>query len=164
MEPADGGETAGRVASDFSARLGAPAAQHRVGLAPRWRPNLAAGLTYYALLSLFPALIVVVALLALVGRASAASVALDLVRELGPPGAADTLRGSVERVIQERAAASGLLSLGLLAAVWSASNYVGAFMWSANQIYEVQGRPFLRRMPRGSCCSPSVSSCCSRSS
>lgn len=111
-------------------------------------PNLAAGLTYYALLSLFPALIVVVALLALVGRASAASVALDLVRQLGPPGAADTLRGSVERVIQERGAASGLLSLGLLVALWSASNYVGAFMWSANQIYEVQDRPFLRRAPR----------------
>ena len=111
-------------------------------------PNLAAGLTYYSLLSLFPALIVVVALLALVGRESAASVALDLVREIGPPGAVDTLRGSVERVIQERAAASSLLSLGLLAAVWSASNYVGAFMWSANQIYEVQGRPFLHRIPR----------------
>lgn len=111
-------------------------------------PNLAAGLTFYALLSLFPALIVVVALLALVGRASAASAALDLVRQVGPAGAADTLRGSVERVIQERGAASGLLSFALLAAIWSASNYVGAFMWSADQIYEVRDRPFLRRIPR----------------
>src|SRR3954471_16453154 len=88
----------------------------------------AAALTYYAILSLFPGLIVLVAMLGLLGEFPRTFDALlDIVRHLGPGAAVDTLAGPIEEVIRRKAAAGTLLGFGLLAALWSASGYIGAF-------------------------------------
>ncbi len=110
--------------------------------------NLSASLTYYALLSLFPAVIFVVALLALVGQASTTRVLLDIAGQVAPPSAVDTVRGPVENLIASRGASQTLLSLGIVVAVFSASGFVGAFMWAANRIHDVPGLPFLKKLPR----------------
>ena len=109
----------------------------------------AAALTYYAVLSLFPALLVLVALLGLVGEYPRTSDALlRIVGDLGPSSATDTFRKPIEGVIRSKGGAGALVGVGLLGALWSASGYVGAFMRASNVIYEVpEGRPFWKLRP-----------------
>jgi membrane protein len=109
----------------------------------------AAALTYYAVLALFPGLIVLVALVGLLGEYPRTTNALlDIVGQLGPSSAVETFRGPVEGVVKSKGGAGALLGFGLLAAVWSASGYIGAFMRATNQIYEKdEGRPFWKLRP-----------------
>jgi membrane protein len=109
----------------------------------------AAALTYYAVLALFPGVIVLVALLGLLGQyPQTFNALLDIVRQLGPASAVDTFAGPIEAVIREKEAAGALLGFGLLTALWSASGYIGAFIRAANVIYEVkEGRPFWKLRP-----------------
>jgi membrane protein len=109
----------------------------------------AAALTYYAVLSLFPALLVLVALLGLFGQYPQTSNALlDIVGKLGPASAVDTVRGPIEGVVQAKGGAGALLGVGLIGAVWSASGYLGAFFRASNAIYEIEeGRPFWKLRP-----------------
>jgi membrane protein len=108
----------------------------------------AAGLTYYSVLSLFPALLVVVALFGLVGtHPETTDKILQIVRQLGPAAAVDTFRGTIAGVIQNKGGAGALLGIGLFGALWSASGYVAAFMRTSNEIYEVpRERRFLRKL------------------
>lgn len=109
----------------------------------------AAALTYYSVLALFPGLIVLVAVLGLVGQhPQTTNALLDIVRDVGPESAVETFRGPIESVVKSNGGASALLGVGLLAAIWSASGYVGAFIRASNAIYEVEeGRPFWIRRP-----------------
>jgi membrane protein len=109
----------------------------------------AASLTYYSVLALFPALIVLVALVGLVGQyPETTNALLDIVRRLGPESAVDTFREPITGVVRSKGGAGALLGLGLLAALWSASAYVGAFMRASNVIYEVEeGRRFWKLRP-----------------
>ena len=109
----------------------------------------AAALTYYAVLALFPGLIVLVAILGLVGQhPETTNALLDIVRDVGPASAVDTFRGPIESVVKSSGGAGALLGVGLLGAVWSASGYIGAFIRAANVIYEVEeGRSFWTRRP-----------------
>ena len=109
----------------------------------------AAALTYYGVLSLFPALIVLVSVLGLLGDPNGTSAALtEVVTEVGPSSAADTLRGPIESITADRGRAGALFIAGLAGALYSASGYIGAFMRAANVIYEVEeGRPFWKRRP-----------------
>jgi membrane protein len=109
----------------------------------------AAALTYYAVLSLFPALLVLVALLGLFGQYPQTSNALlDIVGKLGPASAVDTVRGPIEGVVRGKGGAGALLGVGLIGAVWSASGYLGAFFRASNAIYEIEeGRPFWKLRP-----------------
>ncbi len=109
----------------------------------------AAGLTYYAVLSVFPALIVFVALLGVVGEYPKTSDAvLEVVGRIGPDSAVETLKGTIEGVVRDSGGASALLGVSLLGAIWSASGYIGAFFKASNAIYEVEeGRPFLKLRP-----------------
>ncbi len=111
--------------------------------------DLAAALTYYGVLSLFPALIALVSVVGLFGDPDAITEALtEIVRDLGPSTAADTFAGPIESITSNRGAAGALLVVGLLGAVYSASGYVGAFMRASNRIYGVQeGRPFWKLRP-----------------
>lgn len=114
------------------------------------RENLsdtAAALTYYAVLSIFPAMIVVVALVGLVGRyPETTDKILRMVAELGPDSAVETFRSPVESVVRNKGGAGALLGVGLLGALWSASGYVGAFMRASNEIHEVpKDRRFHRK-------------------
>jgi membrane protein len=109
----------------------------------------AAALTYYGLLSLFPALIALVSIVGLVGDpASTTRTITDIVTKLGPSSAADTFAGPIKSITSNRSAAGILLIVGLATALWSASGYVGAFMRAANVIYETpEGRPFWKLRP-----------------
>jgi membrane protein len=109
----------------------------------------AAALTYYAVLALFPGLIVLVAVLGLLGQHPETTDALlQIVRDVGPASAVDTFRGPIESVVKSSGGAGALLGVGLLGAVWSASGYIGAFIRATNAIYEVEeGRPFWQRRP-----------------
>jgi membrane protein len=109
----------------------------------------AAALTYYAVLSIFPALLVLVALLGLVGQhPQTTDSLLKIVDDIGPSSAVDTFKPAIEGVIKSKGDAGALLGLGLLGAVWAASGYIGAFMRASNAIYEVEeGRPFWKLRP-----------------
>jgi len=109
----------------------------------------AAALTYYAVLALFPGLIVLVAILGLVGQhPETTNALLDIVHDVGPASAVDTFRDPIESVVKSSGGAGALLGVGLLGAVWSASGYIGAFIRAANVIYEVEeGRSFWTRRP-----------------
>ncbi len=87
----------------------------------------AAALTYYAMLSLFPMLIVLIALLGLFGQYPKTSDAvLGIIGQVGPSSAVQTFRGPIEGVVKAKGGAGALLGLGLLGAIWAASGYVGA--------------------------------------
>jgi membrane protein len=109
----------------------------------------AAALTYYAVLALFPALIVLVALVGLLGQyPQTTNALLDIVDRVGPSSAVDTFRGPVEGVVKSKGGAGALLSIGLLGALWSASGYIGAFIRASNIVYErEEGRPFYKLRP-----------------
>ncbi len=109
----------------------------------------AAALTYYAVLSLFPMVIVLIAILGLAGQYPQTSDALlRIIGQVGPSSAVDTFRGPVQDVIKAKGGAGALLGFGLVGAVWSASGYVGAFFRAANVIYETrEGRPFWKLRP-----------------
>ena len=105
----------------------------------------AAALTYYALLSLFPALIAVSSLIGLVADADTLT---QVVVDVAPGSAADTLAGPIDSITSNTGAAGVALLLGLAGALWGASGYTAAFGRAGNVIYEVrEGRPFWRLRP-----------------
>jgi membrane protein len=110
--------------------------------------DLAAALTYYAVLSLFPALLVMVSLVGLFGQgASTADTLLELIERIGQEDAVDQLRQPITSLTQNDSAGIAF-ALGLLVAIWSASAYIGAFGRAMNRIYEVdEGRPFWKLRP-----------------
>jgi membrane protein len=109
----------------------------------------AAALTYYGMLSLFPALIVLVALVGLFAdpRETTDKVS-EIVTGIGPSSAADTFSGPIESITANRGTAGLALIGGVAVALWSASSYVGTFIRASNVIYETpEGRPFWKLRP-----------------
>jgi membrane protein len=104
----------------------------------------AAALTYYAVLSLFPAIIALISILGLVvDPATITRVITDVVSSLGPQSATDTFKGPIEQISSNRSGALLGLIFGIAVALWTASGYVGAFMRASNVIYgREEGRPF----------------------
>jgi membrane protein len=109
----------------------------------------AAALTYYALLSLFPALIAAVSLLGLFGDPKTTTSSLtEIITSIGPESAAETFSGPIESIVSNQSAAGFAFVAGLAVALWSASGYTGAFMRASNVIYETpEGRPFWKLRP-----------------
>jgi membrane protein len=110
--------------------------------------DLAAALTYYAVLSLFPAAIALVSLLGVFGQGpSTINALLGILQDVGAGGVTSSVRGPLQQLSQNQAAGFGLV-IGLLSALWSASGYVGAFGRAMNRIYEIgEGRPFWKLRP-----------------
>src|SRR2546421_10925373 len=88
----------------------------------------AAALTYYAVLALFPALIVLVALVGLFGQyPKTTDSLLHILGDVGVPSkTTDSLKGTINNIVTNKGGAGALLGVGLLGAVWSASGYIGA--------------------------------------
>lgn len=111
--------------------------------------DLAAALTYYSVLAIFPAIVALTAILGLVGRAEES---VDTILEILAPLVSDDMLGSVEPTVRELAtsqAAGFAFVAGLLGALWSASAYVNAFSRAMNRIYEVpEGRPVWKLRPQ----------------
>ncbi|HXH78086.1 YihY/virulence factor BrkB family protein [Nocardioides sp.] len=110
--------------------------------------DLAAALTYYAVLALFPAVIALLSLVGLVGQGEQTiKTLLDILRDVGAGTVADTLKPRLEDLSATETAGFGL-AFGLAAALWSASGYVGAFGRGMNRVYEIdEGRPFWKLRP-----------------
>jgi membrane protein len=109
----------------------------------------AAALTYYGLLALFPALIALVGLIGLVGDpASTTKTITQIVTKIGPSSAAQTFAGPIKSITAHKSTAGIMGIVGIAAALWSASSYVGAFMRASNVIYETpEGRPIWKLRP-----------------
>ena len=106
----------------------------------------AAALTYYGVLSIFPALLAVVSILGLIGS-SAIDPLLDNAGDLAPGPAQDILTSSLEGM-QNSGGVGLLFVVALAGAIWAASGYISAFMDASNAIYDTEeGRGFLARLP-----------------
>jgi len=106
-----------------------------------------AALTYYGILSIFPALIVVVSIVGLVGP-SATQPLIDNVSTFAPGPARDVLTNAITGLASAQSAAGLLFVIGLAAALWAASAYVAAFMRASNAIYDIEeGRPIWKTIP-----------------
>ncbi|MET0512520.1 MAG: YihY/virulence factor BrkB family protein [Thermoleophilaceae bacterium] len=107
----------------------------------------AAALTYFGVLSIFPALIVLVSILGLIGE-SATQPLIDNLGSVAPGPAQEIFTSAIEN-LQGSSGASGVFFIvGLAAAIWSASGYVSAFMRASNAIYDMEeGRPMWKTLP-----------------
>ncbi|MCY0930072.1 YihY/virulence factor BrkB family protein [Streptomyces sp. H27-H1] len=107
----------------------------------------AAALTYFGVLAVFPALLVLVSLLGVAGESTTAKV-LDNLRKLAPGSARDVISDAVVQ-LQGRSGVGSLLAIvGLVVALWSASGYVAAFIRASNAVYDVpEGRPVWKTLP-----------------
>jgi membrane protein len=105
----------------------------------------AAALTYYGVLSIFPGIIVLLAVFSLVSDKDTATRAVN---EVAPDRYAGTINKFIDS-LQDAQSSAGLLAVvGLIGALWSASGYVGAFMRASNAIYDVpEGRPIWKKLP-----------------
>ncbi|GFZ81848.1 YihY/virulence factor BrkB family protein [Nesterenkonia alkaliphila] len=112
--------------------------------------DMAAALTYYTVLSIFPALIALVSILGLVGEADRVTgFFVDMVADLTGNDRAimDTVNTVVGNITGVGGAGLGL-AVGILLALWTASNYVNAFSRAMNRIWEVEeGRSFIQLRP-----------------
>ncbi len=101
----------------------------------------AAALTYYGVLALFPALLVLVTLLGIAGESATQRVP-ENPRKLTPGSARDVISDAVEQLQGNSGVGSFLAVVGLAVAVWSASGYIAAFIRTSNVVYEMpEGRP-----------------------
>ncbi|NQX37192.1 YihY/virulence factor BrkB family protein [Herbiconiux sp. VKM Ac-2851] len=110
--------------------------------------DAAAALTFFAVLSVFPAALAIVSLIGVVGDGpDVVTRLLKLLDQVAPGAVTDVLRGPLDE-IASTSSANLTLAVGLVAALWSASTYVSAFGRALNRIYEVdEGRPFWKRKP-----------------
>ncbi|GAA2457533.1 hypothetical protein GCM10010405_47050 [Streptomyces macrosporus] len=98
------------------------------------------------MLSIFPALLLLVSLLGVVGEKATEHI-LDNLEQLAPGPAREILHNAVDEL--QRATGGGVLAVvSLLAAVWAASGYVAAFIRTANHVYDIpEGRPVWKLTP-----------------
>ncbi|MGB3828628.1 MAG: YihY/virulence factor BrkB family protein [Ornithinimicrobium sp.] len=110
--------------------------------------DVAAALTYFAVLALFPALIAILSLLSLVGEAdTTVTTVTDIVSGVGGDSVAQTLEPTVRKLATSSGGGIALI-IGLATALWSASGYVMAFSRGMNRVYEIdEGRPVWKLRP-----------------
>ncbi|MGK5532507.1 YihY/virulence factor BrkB family protein [Streptomyces sp. URMC 129] len=107
----------------------------------------AAALTYYGVLSIFPALLALVSVLGLIGS-SAIDPLIDNVAELAPGSVRDVLTDALEHLKGGAGGAGLSFVIGLALALWSASGYIAAFMRAGNVVYDIgEGRPVWKTLP-----------------
>jgi membrane protein len=107
----------------------------------------AAALTYYGILSIFPALIVFVSIVGLIG-APVTEPLLDNIGAFAPSEAKDILVNAVEGLERSRGGAGLLAIVAVAGALWAASGYVAAFIRAANIVWDVrEGRPVWKTLP-----------------
>ncbi|MFG3193203.1 YihY/virulence factor BrkB family protein [Streptomyces omiyaensis] len=107
----------------------------------------AAALTYYGVLALFPALLVLVSLLGIAGESATRQV-LDNLQKLTPGSVRDVISNAVQQLQGNSGVGSLMALVGLVVAVWSASAYVAAFIRTSNAVYDVpEGRPVWKVLP-----------------
>ncbi len=111
--------------------------------------DLAAALTYYAILALFPAMIALLSMVGLFGQGKATvDTLLGILKQVGAGSLVGTIEGPLTTMAAQPQAAGFAFVIGLATALWSASGYVGSFGRAMNRIYEIrEGRPFWKLRP-----------------
>jgi membrane protein len=108
----------------------------------------AAALTYYGVLSLFPAIIALVSIVGLVMDPKTVTDTLTKLAGQVNPSAVKVLQTPIHQITANRSQAGVALVLSLAGALWSASGYIGAFMRASNSIWGAEeGRPFWKLRP-----------------
>lgn len=113
-------------------------------------PDQAGALTFYGVLSLFPALLVVVSLLGVFGQgARTVDALMGMLSDIAPEEILDPIRDPVEAVVTTQAAGTALV-VGAVIALWTASRYVRALGRAMNLVFGIEeGRPPWRLLPVG---------------
>jgi membrane protein len=110
--------------------------------------DVAASLTYYAMMSLFPGIVVATSLLSLLGDRTTVADAVDyLARKGADPSTQDAIRHVMNKIVSASGGAvSAALVLSVLIALYSASGAFGAAGRALNIVYGVEeDRSFVRR-------------------
>jgi membrane protein len=109
--------------------------------------DLAAALTYYSVMSIFPGMLVLTALLAMLGP-GATQALIDNINSLAIGQGRDIIVNAIQELQRSEGLAGPLAVVGIAGALWSASAYVGAFIRASNAIYEMdEGRPVWKTLP-----------------
>lgn len=107
----------------------------------------AAALTYYGVLSIFPALLALVSVLGLLGSSTIKPL-IDNLGSLAPGAARDILNSMLTQLQSSQGKAGLALIIGIAVALWSASGYIAAFMRASNAVYDIgEGRPVWKTLP-----------------
>ncbi|MGI9556638.1 MAG: YihY/virulence factor BrkB family protein [Solirubrobacterales bacterium] len=130
------------MAKNVTGRVGNVLAGVRARARKAHLTDRAAALTYYGFLSLIPALLVAVTLLALVGSfPETYNSIIDTLREAAPGTAIDAIDSALREVLSDRGNAAGLLGISLIVAFWSASGAVGAALRAIAEIHGAKEPP-----------------------
>ena len=107
----------------------------------------AGALTYYALMSLFPLLLLAISLLGLIGEYPGTyNSIIHHLHSVVPARALSTVNGGLKAALKDRGTAVEALLLGIFAAFYGATGYLEAARRAFNVVFEVkQGRSFVRR-------------------
>jgi membrane protein len=100
--------------------------------------NLAAQLAYYFFLALFPALLFLVALVSFIPIAGLMDAITGTLARVAPVEVISIVQEQVLKVAHQQK--GGLLTLGLVGAIWSTSSGVTAIIDVLNQAYDIQER------------------------
>lgn len=107
----------------------------------------AAALTYYGILSIFPALLALLSILGLLGTGTIRPL-IDNLGAVAPGTVRDVLTGILEQLERNQGGAGIALVIGIALALWSASGYIAAFMRASNAVYDIgEGRPVWKTLP-----------------
>jgi membrane protein len=107
----------------------------------------AAALTYYCLLSLFPAALLALSLLGLIGQYPRTYLAiLDYLRDVVPPQTLDAIDSSLRSALRSKGTAAGGLALSAAVAFYGTTGVLEAARRALNVVFEIEhGRGFVRR-------------------
>ena len=107
-------------------------------------PGLAAQLAFYFFLSVFPALLFIVALVGLLPIDARITAAIDRLETFLPPEILQFLRTQLESALA--GGQGGLLTIGVIGAIWSSSSAVTAIITALNRAYDItEWRPWWKR-------------------
>ena len=106
---------------------------------------ISAGVAFFAMLSIFPGLAALVALLSLIADPEVVVVQLEHVRELMPEDVYDILNAQIVGLVSTSSGTLGWAgAVSVAVALWSARAGVAALMQGLNAVYEKESRPTLK--------------------
>jgi membrane protein len=103
--------------------------------------NLAAQLAYYFFLALFPALLVLIAIISYFPVHDLMNTLMATLGRIAPPEVLQILEDQIAKIAQGKN--GGLLTIGVLGAIWSSSSAITAIVSALNEAYDItEGRPW----------------------
>jgi membrane protein len=106
--------------------------------------GLAAQLAYYFFLALFPALLFLIALAGFFPAGDVVGRVVDSLRGVAPPDVLEIIRAQLEQITST--SSGGILTFGIVAALWSSSAAMVAIIDALNRAYDVKdARPWWKQ-------------------